>query len=73
MTPWESEVRVGSVITEHDPMGGNAMQTGNRAYSSIERKRRSRQNRRSGKGNVSAARRRSDRDKTRALRAKGFL
>ena len=49
------------------------MQTGNRAYNGVERKRRSRQARWSGKGNVRAARRRSERDKTRALRAKGLL
>ena len=49
------------------------MQTGNRAYSTIERKQRSRQVRRSGKANVSAARRRSEKDKARALRAKGLL
>ena len=49
------------------------MQTGNRAYSGVERKRRSRQARRSGKGNVSASRRRSEKDKVRALRAKGLL
>ena len=49
------------------------MQTGNRSYSRVERKRRSRQARRSGKGNVSAARGRSEKDKVRALRAKGLL
>ena len=47
--------------------------TGGRVYSSIERKSKRRQLRRSGKSQVSRKRARSARDQARALRAKGLL
>ena len=47
------------------------MQTGNRAYSEIERKSRRREAKRANKTAVSKARRRSMKDKVRALRLKG--
>ena len=49
------------------------MQTGNRAYSGIERKRKRRQMKRSNKGGVTKARRRSSKDRMMALRHKGQL
>ncbi len=48
------------------------MQTGNRAYSGIERKRKRRQMKRSNKG-ATKARRRSSKDRMMALRHKGQL
>ena len=47
--------------------------TGGRVYSSIERKKKQQQLRRSGKSKVSKKRTRSARDQARALRAKGLL
>ena len=51
----------------------NAGTVGARAYSGVERKRKKRQASRANRGRISARRRRSARDRNRALRQKGLL